>query len=274
MSASPEKAADEAAVPVAPESRESPDAGDPIELAGVHRRHRLDRKSFVAGLCLALAINGGGMGLLFFINRHGDQSVRKEKETYVNAQLVRFGKKRDLSFLPHVQTQQKTVDKPKVIKVADDPDKPAPKERKEEPKRTEELSKLADRVKNLRADEDDRATREALEEGDPNGVRGGTAAEASGDPYILAIMAAVVERWSVPTMLTPGELSKLQAAACLKIDEEGRLVEFKITEPSGNSLFDGSLLATLGSIKELPKPHGKFARAAKTGKLCPFFAKQ
>lgn len=267
----------DAAGPVAPADRKSGksgDAGDPIELAGVLRRNRLDRKSFVAGLCLALAINGGGLGLLFYINRHGDQSVRKEKETYVNAQLVRFGKKRDLSFLPHVQTQQKTADKPKVIKVADDPDKPAPKERREEPKRTEELSKLADRVKNLRADEDDRTTKEALEEGDPNGTRGGTAAEASGDPYILAIMAAVVERWSVPTMLTPGELSKLQAAACLKIDEEGRLVEFKITEPSGNSLFDGSLLATLGSIKELPKPHGKFARAAKAGKLCPFFAKQ
>jgi hypothetical protein len=36
----------------------------------------------------------------------------------------------------------------------------------------------------------------------------------------------------------------------------------------------GSLLATLGSIKELPKPQGRFARAARTGKLCPFFAQQ
>jgi hypothetical protein len=75
-------------------------------------------------------------------------------------------------------------------------------------------------------------------------------------------------------MLSPGELARLQAAACLKIDDDGRLVEFRITEPSGNSLFDGSLLSTLGSIKELPKPRGPFARAARSGKLCPFFAKQ
>ena len=145
-----------------------------------------------------------------------------------------------------------------------------PKDKPKEPPKPN-LSKLDEALKNLKVEDDRRG---ATEEGDPNGVRGGTAAEASGDPYIQAIMAAVVSRWTVPTMLSPGELSRLQAAACLKIDDDGRLIEFRITEPSGNSLFDGSLLSTLGSIKELPKPHGPFARAARSGKLCPFFSKQ
>ena len=170
-----------------------------------------------------------------------------------------------------MQAQQKTVEKPKTLKLAQDPDKPT---KKEEPKRVEDLSKLADRVKNLRADEDDRLTREAAEEGDPTGTRGGTATEASGDPYIREIMAAVLERWTVPTLLTPGDLLKLQAAACLTIDDEGKLVSFRIVEASGNSLFDGSLVATLGAIKELPKPHGRYAKAARTGKLYPSFSKQ
>lgn len=233
---------------------------------------QLDRNSFIAGLCLAILINGGGLLALWWMNHKGAHTGRKDVEVFVDAKLVRFGKKRDLSFLPHVQSQPKVAEKPKALKLAQDPDKPPPK--KEEPKRVDDLSKLADRVKNLRTDEDDRVTKEALEEGDPTGTRGGTAAEASGDPYIREIMAAVLERWTVPTLLTPGDLLKLQAAACLTIDDEGKLVSFRVVEPSGNSLFDGSLVATLGSIKELPKPHGRYARAARTGKLCPSFSKQ
>lgn len=251
----------------------TPDAGPPPGgEPGSQRLDRgLDRNSFIAGLCLALVINGGGLLFLWWMNHHDSHKVRKDAEVFVDAKLVRFGKKRDLSFLPHVQAQQKTVEKPKTLKLAQDPDKPT---KKEEPKRVEDLSKLADRVKNLRADEDDRLTREAAEEGDPTGTRGGTATEASGDPYIREIMAAITERWSVPTMLSPGELSKLQAAACLRIADDGQLVEFKIVEKSGNDLFDGSLMSTLGAIRELPRPHGRFAGAARRGKLCPVFTKQ
>lgn len=235
-----------------------------------HRRQSIDRNSFIAGLVLAILINGGGALTLFILHRHGGTASKKQNEVFVDVKLMKFGKKRDMSFLPHVETQPRVAETNK-IKVTDNPDKPKDRP-KDQPK--PDLSKLYDKIKNMRVDDDDRATREAAEEGDPRGVRGGTANEASGDPYIQAIVAAVIERWTVPTMLTPGELSKLQAAACLKIDDSGRLVEFKITEPSGNSLFDGSLLATLGSIKELPKPTGRFANAARTGKLCPFFAKQ
>ena len=88
---------------------------------------------------------------------------------------------------------------------------------KREDKKPDALAKLTDLTKNLRADDDERATREALEEGDPNGVRGGTANEAAGDPYLREIVAAVLERWTVPTMLKPEELAKLQAAACLDV---------------------------------------------------------
>lgn len=234
-------------------------------------RRGLDNRSLLVGLCVAIAINGGGFLSLYLYNRHGSAKPRAEREVIVDVKLMRFGQKRDLSFLPHVPVAPKTSDKAK-IKLTDDPDKkPVHKEPKKEER---DLSKLADLVKNLRTDEDDRANKAFAEEGDPRGVRGGTAAEASGDPYIIEIVTAVVERWTVPTMLSPGELARLQASACLKIADDGRLVEFHITETSGNSLFDGSLNATLGSIRELPKPHGRFAAAARAGRLCPTFAKQ
>jgi hypothetical protein len=233
-------------------------------------RHRgLDRQSLIAGVGLALVINVGGLGTLYWWSRHSAKVGKAANEVFVDVKLLRFGKKRDTSFLPHVDAAPRVADADK-IKVTDNPDRP--KDRPKEPKR--DLSKLFDSVKNLRTDEDDRATKESAEEGDPHGVRGGTSAEAVGDPYIIELVSAIVERWTVPTMLTPGELSKLEASACLKIDDSGKLVEFRVERSSGNSLFDGSLLATLGTIRELPKPRGPFARAAHNGKLCPTFAKQ
>lgn len=259
----------------ASEGRKAQDAPAPLPLGSEQeqraRRAAGDRTSFLVGLCVAIAVNGGGALGLWWMSRKAERPPLRGPEIIVDARLVKFGKKRDMSFLPHVPVEPRTTDKPKTIKLAQDPDKPAVK--KDEPKRLEDLSKLADRIKNLRADEDDRA-RAATEEGDPNGTRGGTAQDAAGDPFIRAIMAAILERWTVPTMLSPGELMKLQAEACLTLAEDGRLISFKMRTPSGNSLFDGSLLSTLGSIKELPRPFGPFARAARAGNLCPVFSKQ
>lgn len=234
------------------------------------RRRPIDRQGLVAGLCLAIAINGGGLLLLWRASHKPDKPKASGPEIFVDVKLLKFGRKRDLSFLPHVEATPRTADKNK-IKLAQDPDKPSPKR---EDKKDDKLAKLTDLTKNLRSDDDDRATKEALEEGDPNGVRGGTASEAAGDPYLREIVAAVLERWTVPTMLKPEDLARLQAAACLTIAEDGTLRAFRIVESSGNALFDGSLNATLGSIKTLPKPHGRFASAAKSGRLCPVFSKQ
>lgn len=234
-------------------------------------RHRpADRQSLLVGLAVALSINGGSLGAIYWYHRHGASVSKKQNEIFVDVKLMKFGKKRDLSFLPHIEAAPRVAE-PNKIKVTDNPERP--KERPKEQRRPD-LSKLFDEVKNMRVDDDDRATRQASEEGDPRGVRGGTANEAAGDPFVLAVAAAIQERWTVPTVLTTSELSRLHASACLKIDDEGRLVEFHIEKPSGNSLFDGSLLSTLGSIKELVKPYGPFARLARVGKFCPDFSKQ
>ncbi len=240
------------------------------EKQGTPRRRGLDRQGLVAGLCLAIAVNGGGLLALWRSSHQSDKPKLSGPEIFVDVKLLKFGRKRDLSFLPHVDATPRTADKSK-IHLAQDPDKPI---QKRDDKKDDKLAKLTDLTKNLRADDDERATKEALEEGDPNGVRGGTASEAAGDPYLREIVAAVLERWTVPTMLKPEELAKLQAAACLTIAEDGTLRAFRIVESSGNTLFDGSLNTTLGSIRTLPKPHGRFAGAAKSGRLCPVFSKQ
>ena len=112
---------------------------------------------------------------------------------------MRFGKKRDLSFCRTKEAAQ-APDKNK-IKVTDNPDKPVP--------RTSPRSRLSPTSRS--STRRSRTSRSRMidggDGGDPNGVRAAPQPEASGDPYIQAIMAAVVSRWTVPTMLLAGELA-------------------------------------------------------------------
>ncbi len=233
-----------------------------------YRRRSLDRQSLLCGLCLAVLVNGGGLGAIVYFGRHAAHKATAQNEVYVDVKLMKFGKKRDLSFLPHKEAAR--APDPNKIKVTDNPDKPVPKDKPKEPPKPD-LSKLDKALKDLKVEEDRKG---ATEEGDPNGVQGGTASDPSGDPFLQQLVAAVQSKWTVPTMLSPGELARLSADACLKIDDDGRLVEFRIKQPSGNSLFDGSLQSALSTIKDLPKPYGPFARAARRGNLCPSFSKQ
>ena len=92
-------------------------AGSPLPIAQDHEdatpqrsRRGLDSRSFIAGLCIALTINGGGLLALWWTVRHPETKTTKVAEVYVDAKLVKFGKKRDMSWLPHVPVSPKTVE--------------------------------------------------------------------------------------------------------------------------------------------------------------------
>ena len=172
------------------------------------------------------------------------------KNNYVDAQLVRFGKPRDLSFLPHKEGHVK--EKPPDIKVAKDMNALPRLDKKEEPKDVDPLKKThAEQFKNL---QDPNEGVEATNEGSLTGSRAGTATEAKGDPYILQLVDQIGSAWSVPSTLTDAQLAKLTAVACLTISESGVLTTYKIVQPSGNSQFDSSLESALSTIKQLPPP--------------------
>lgn len=232
------------------------------------RRRSLDRRSLLAGLCVAVGINGCGLLGLWLVSRGVSIGKSLQHEVFVDVKLLKLGRKRDLSFLPHVESAPRVAEKK--LHVALDPEKNRNKKDETKP---DPLTKLTDLTKQLRPEQDDDRAARSSEEGAPNGVLGGQSDENVGDPYLLEIVAAVLQRWTVPTMLKPQELAKLQASACLTIAADGTLSAFRLTEPSGNALFDGSLNATLGSITHLPKPHGRFEKAALTGKLCPTFSR-
>jgi hypothetical protein len=79
------------------------------------------------------------------------QHTTLNKENFVDAQLVRFGKPRDLSFLPHKEGHVK--DKPPEIKVAKDLNALPHIEEKKEPKDVDPLKKThAEQFKEMKDD--------------------------------------------------------------------------------------------------------------------------
>jgi hypothetical protein len=200
--------------------------------------------------------------------------------SFVDAQLVKFGKPRDLTFLPHKQGVIKDKGPAEAIKVAKDMNALPRLKDDKPPDEIDPLKKThANLFKNLK-DPDQPEGFQQAGEGSPTGSRAGTATEARGDPYILALIDQIGSAWTVPTTIKDAELANLSADVCLTITNDGYLTKFAFIRKSGNSQFDSSLEATLGTIKKLPPPPDRVLNGANLraisarGRLCPTFSKQ
>ena len=194
--------------------------------------------------------------------------------SFVDAQLVKFGKPRDLTFLPHKQGVVKDKGPLEGLKVAKDMNALPRLKDDKPPDEIDPLKKThANLFKNLK-DPDQPEGFQDVGEGSPTGSRAGTATEAKGDPYILSLIDQIGTAWTVPTTIKDTELANLSADVCLTIGNDGTLTKSQFIRKSGNSQFDSSLEASLGTIKKLPAPPDRFRAVAARGRLCPTFSKQ
>jgi len=216
-------------------------------------------------IVLTALLHAGVFGGLYLQRAMGAHPPALAQQNFVDAQLVRFGKPRDLSFLPHKQGTVK--DKPPELKVATDINAMPHLDKEEKPKEVDPLKKT--RAEIFKQMNDDNPGVEVMNEGKLTGSRAGTATEAKGDPYILAIVDQVGSAWLVPTTIKPEQLSNLSADVCLRIGSDGSLVKYDIERGSGNSQFDSSLEATLSTIKKLPAPPDRY----RNKRICPNFSK-
>jgi len=236
-------------------------------------KRRRDPALFTVGLLLTVGLHAGVFGFLWLTRSTAQANKPPGIGTFVDAQLVRFGKPRDLKFLPHKQGVVKRVGPAEGIKVAKDMsalprlDKDPPPPDKIDPLKNTH----AEMFKNIN---DQPEGMEDTQVGSATGSKAGTATEAKGDPYILALIDQIGSAWTVPTTIKEAELANLSADACLTINGAGVLTHAEVTRHSGNSQFDSSLEGTLNTIKKLPPPPERFAAAAARGRLCPTFSKQ
>ncbi len=234
---------------------------------GAERKNR-----FVAGIALTMAVHGLVFAVAYLARAQAAAKPLLVTNTFVDAQLVKFGKPRDLTFLPHKQGEVKPPPQPNEIKVARDlHDLPHIDEKTEKPVEVDPLKKTHAELFKQQTEQEGAAP---SEEGSLTGSRAGNATEAKGDPYILLLVDRIGSAWNVPTTIKDSELRNLSADTCLTINSDGKLTRFEIERASGNSQFDSSLEAALATIHDLPPPPARFASAAARGKLCPTFSKQ
>lgn len=192
----------------------------------------------------------------------------------IEVQAVKFGKPRDTKFLPHKQAPPPPRE-PEVVKLTqNDQAKPSPKP-PEPPKELPRLDPLlktrARQFENL-ADPDN--TGSAVEEGDPEGLRGGTATEGKGPIYLQHLVARVQNAWVVPTTISDEQLARLKAQACMKIDATGKIGNLAISASSGNATFDSTLLTALGSIGQFDPPSDDLKDVLGKQGICLNFKKE
>jgi len=100
---------------------------------------------------------------------------------------------------------------------------------------------------------------EAVErEGDPGGVEGGSVTARDGDVYLGHFVLFFRRGWSTPTVIEAEALQALSATADVEISADGHLTGFAITRPSGNALFDQSVLDRFEALRSanatIPEP--------------------
>ena len=96
-------------------------------------------------------------------------------------------------------------------------------------------------------------------EGSPDGIEGGTSAEArEGDLYQAKLYALFRRGWTVPTVIPDAERDKLMAVASVEVGRDMRILGVRIVQSSGNALFDQSIIARVQEVQEtgtaLPDP--------------------
>ncbi|HEX8951118.1 MAG TPA: hypothetical protein VF945_04700, partial [Polyangia bacterium] len=183
----------------------------------IERRDPLRTWAIIVTVVLHAGVLGGAF-IARLLSFHHDAAL--SPENFVDAQLVRFGKPRDLSFLPHKEGHVK--DKPPEIKVAKDLNALPHIEDKKDPKDVDPLKKThAEQFKNL---QDETEGVQPSNEGSLTGSRAGTATEAKGDPYILQLVDQIGSAWTTPTTIKESELANLTADACLTIADSGTLI--------------------------------------------------
>ncbi|MSP60588.1 MAG: TonB C-terminal domain-containing protein [Myxococcales bacterium] len=208
---------------------------------------------WVMGVAATALLHGGIIGgVLFTQSRAGAQPVLLSPGQVVDVQAVKFGKPRDLSFLPHKEAVHVNKGpRPKLALTENDQALPKLKDADKPPDEEDPLKRThAAEFKNLTEHQELAEQAGSEDVGDPNGVRGGTATVGKGPLQLQKLQAAVQNAWTVSTTIPDAVLANLKAVASIRMGEDGKIGDIAIVEPSGNDRFDATLLDALGKVKE------------------------
>jgi len=231
------------------------------------------------------------------------ESHKIEFET-VQAKLVKLGEERDKKLLPRItqpkpapksekkdpKPEPKKEEKP-VEKIQPKPDGKANSLKpKDEPKKAEKVKKgekpqdekkkpssLDDLLpgavmKKIEVDARAEENREGAKDGDDDGDVTDPALAIKANMYARQVSKKIKEHWNIPSIISDNERRTLMTSVYFKITYSGDLYDIKIKVPSGNSVYDSSVIEAVKKTGKLPLPDDKNLKklVLKEGFECPF----
>ena len=187
------------------------------------------------------------------------------------AKLVRLGEKRPEQWLPRrdvpppeaaprapdavpvpIPGPPAPAQKPVALpapKVTPKPTPPRPASATPGGKGSDALSRALDKVRK----DDKLASKERW--GDPSGISGGDATDASeGDRYLGLVTQALQASYRLPATISEQERAQLKATVVLTVEPDGRVSTFRFEKRSGNAAFDQALERAVRESRLPPPP--------------------
>ncbi|HET8939430.1 MAG TPA: TonB C-terminal domain-containing protein [Polyangiales bacterium] len=229
------------------------------------KRRNIDAKMAIGGflgvLGAHLLLPGAIAGIIAFLAATGIGRTKPheiKEDRVVEARFVKLGKPLDPKKIPNRKVPVKTTAPPQGVAVSKNADPPKVKkpDAGPPPPRAEEdlLARLGDRAQAFAEIAEKRD-----EEGDPQGIQGGTETTAkAGDLYRGQLVMFFKRGWTIPTTL--GDTSKLTTRARVEVTPDRHVGAHEIVKPSGDALFDQSVedrfneLRSLGTTLPEPPP--------------------
>jgi hypothetical protein len=157
--------------------------------------------------------------------------------------------------VPETKPEGVSRDEQKAPVVEKKPD--LPPEPKKEPKEPD-FAKEFEKYRQMRQSDDD----DALPSTDLPQPGGGGAFDGSkhgfaeanrGDPYLRDLAGEVYQEWEMPTL----ETGKGAAVGCIRLGKDGRILETKLEQKSGNTNLDRSVGVALQKLEKLRESDSK-----------------
>jgi len=177
------------------------------------------------------------------------QPVKQKKETYAppveEAPVVEDPPE------PEPEPEAQRIDTDNIVQQVED------KAAKEKPKhkikpKPEEIDIRSTLEKNRAQDEDLSSTgvEEVPQEGSADGSKWGTERDARGHPYAAELKGRIYSVWSVPSI----ETGSGETQGCVKLDEDGKIVDRLVKKKSGNANLDRSVELALKQAPDMEEP--------------------
>ncbi|MBL4635428.1 MAG: TonB C-terminal domain-containing protein [Kofleriaceae bacterium] len=215
-----------------------------------------DRDSIISGVGAAIFLHMVLVGFLLLTDT-SPEAVAETDTNFGKAQVIEaslaFKEVKPKSKQP--QKKKKKKFKPRVDDGASKKDKIEPKkDKKDKPLKVEEEEIDFNSIleKNRKQDEElsDTGSEEIPVEGSATGSEWGTEKDARGDPYVAELKGRISDEWKVPSLETEGGT----AIGCVRLDEDGKIVDRELKKRSKNRNLARSVEVALKNASDMDKP--------------------